>query len=178
MDETPLDLSQTKATHGPLELTETLASRGDANAQFSVGLRYATKAKEPDYAQAADWYLKAAHQNHAMAQFNLGIMYGSGQGVTRDQAQSMKWLLSSAQLGDAAAQFTVGLQQNRISMSEAPEAAKESKIEAYKWLQLAAAQGYRDSESGSDLVAMGMTREGVIEGRRRATIFVPGAQHT
>ncbi|MCX8500810.1 MAG: hypothetical protein ORO03_03835 [Alphaproteobacteria bacterium] len=34
-----------------------------------------------DYAQAVSWYRKAAEQGHANAQFNLGIMYGKGQGV-------------------------------------------------------------------------------------------------
>jgi len=172
METPPYELPDNQTGTAALETTETLANRGDADAQFSVGFKFATEGKAPDYAQAANWYLKAANQNHALAQFNLGVMYGSGQGVLRDHAQSMMWLRKAAHLGDAGAQYTLGLQQNRVSMGEGPEAAGESRIEAYKWLQLAAAQGYRDSEAGCDLVAMRMTREGVIEGRRRATAFV------
>ena len=178
MDKPSYELSDNQPEVVSSETTEALATRGDADAQFSVGFRLATDGKAPDYAQAANWYLKAANQNHALAQFNLGVMYGSGQGVLRDHAQSMMWLRKSAQLGDAGAQYTLGLQQNRVSMGEAPEAAGESRIEAYKWLQLAAAQGYRDSAAGCDLVAMRMTREGVIEGRRRATAFVADHQNS
>ena len=37
-----------------------------------------------DCVQAAKWYLKAAGQGHRAAQFNLGLMYGQGNGVPRD----------------------------------------------------------------------------------------------
>ncbi len=48
----------------------------------------------------------------------------------------------------------------------------ESKIEAYKWLQLAAAQGYKGSAEACDRVALGMTREEVTEGDQGAAAFV------
>jgi TPR repeat protein len=158
------------------DTTETLARSGDADAQFSLGFWFATEGKSQDYAQAADWYLKAANQNHALSQFNLAIMYGKGQGVRRDEAQSLIWLGKAARLGDAAAQYTLGMRQNRVSLDEGSEEGVESKIEAYKWLRLAAAQGYRDSPAGCDLVSMHMSREDVIEGRRRAAAFVIGGK--
>ena len=33
-----------------------------------------------DYAQAAQWFSKAAEQGYAQEQFGLGVMYGAGQG--------------------------------------------------------------------------------------------------
>ena len=37
-----------------------------------------------DYAAAMRWYRKAADQNLVDAQYNLGVMYDKGQGVTQD----------------------------------------------------------------------------------------------
>jgi len=174
MDKSLQQSSDTEPKTTTSDTTETLARNGDADAQFNLGFWFATEGKSQDFAQAADWYLKAANQNHALSQFNLAIMYGKGQGVRRDEAQSLIWLGKAARLGDAGAQYTLGLRQNRVSLDEGSEDGVESKIEAYKWLHLAAAQGYRDSAAGCDLVAMSLTREGVIEGRRRAAAFVIG----
>src|ERR1043165_4710893 len=91
------------------ETLESQAERGDADAQFSLGLKFSNGGGAPDYAQAARWYLKAAEQSHALAQFNLGIMYARGQGAPADQAQSMMWIDRAARLGDAAAQHALGI---------------------------------------------------------------------
>jgi len=37
-----------------------------------------------DYKEAVKWYLKAAEQGYALAQFNLGNMYYNGDGVLQD----------------------------------------------------------------------------------------------
>ena len=39
-----------------------------------------------NFAQAAKWYRKAAEQNYAPAQFNLGYCYANGQGVGKGQS--------------------------------------------------------------------------------------------
>ena len=150
------------------------AEAGDAEAQFGLGLKFANDGAAQDYPQAAHWYLKAADQNHALAQFNLGIMYSRGQGVLRDETLSMKWLGKAAHQGDAGAQYNLGMRHHRISLGEMPEKASESRIEAYKWLRLAAAQGYHGSESAWCSLALTMTFEGVADGSRRVSAFVAG----
>ncbi|MDS4057067.1 MAG: tetratricopeptide repeat protein [Candidatus Contendobacter sp.] len=61
------------------------AEQGDAAAQFRLGQMYAKgEGVKQDYAQARQWYQKAADQGHADAQFNLGTMYANGQGVKQD----------------------------------------------------------------------------------------------
>jgi uncharacterized protein len=155
------------------ETTETRAGHGDAEAQFSLGVKFARDGAAQDYAQAAHWYLKAADQNHSLAQFNLGIMYAAGQGVLRDEAQSTVWMQKAADLGDAGAQFAIGMKHHRASLDGVPEAAPESRIQAYKWLRLAAAQGYRGSAAAWAFVALNMTREDVADGGRRVAAFVP-----
>jgi TPR repeat protein len=156
-----------------VETTEARAGHGDAEAQFNLGVKLAGEGATQDYAQAAQWYLKAADQNHSMAQFNLAVMYGAGQGVTRDEAKSRVWMQKAADRGDAGAQFNIGMRHHRASLDGLPEAAPESRIQAYKWLQLAAAQGYRGSEAAWAFVALTMTREDVVDGSRRIAAFVP-----
>ena len=156
------------------ETTESKADHGDADAQFSLGLRFSREGVTQDYAQAVEWYQKAAHQSHSLAQFNLGIMYEAGQGVARDEAKSMGWMQKAADLGDAGAQYHLGMKHHRASIEGLPEDAAESRIQAYKWLQLAAAQGYRSSEGAWAFVTLNMTREDVADGGRRIAAFVPG----
>jgi TPR repeat protein len=61
-----------------------------------------------DYEAAHFWYLCAARQGHARAQFNLGVMYASGQGVGRDQVEAYGWLQRAASAGIAAAAAYIG----------------------------------------------------------------------
>jgi len=156
-----------------VDATEAKAVHGDAEAQFSLGVKFARDGATQDYLQAAEWYLKAADQSHSLAQFNLAIMYASGQGVVRDDVKSMGWMQKAADMGDAGAQHHIGMKLHRASLAALPEAAPESRIEAYKWLQLAAAQGYRGSKAAWAFVALSMTREDVADGGRRIAAFVP-----
>ena len=154
-----------------LETTEARAEGGDAQAQFSLGLKFSNPGAAQNYFLAEKWYLKAADQSHSLAQFNLGIMYAQGQGVRRDEAKALVWIRKAADLGDAGAQYKLGSQHHRASLGELPEAAFESRIEAYKWLQLAAVQGYQDSRAACESVALTMTRESLADGRRRVAAF-------
>ena len=162
-------LSQDQDTY--LQSVKTRAESGDSEAQFEVGQAFSGSGDRFDLAEAAQWYLKAAEQSHARAQYNLGLMYLKGQGVPRDMALSRLWMSKAANLGDAGAQYEFGMREHRQSMDESSEFALELKIEAYKWLLLAAAQGYGDSETGCDFVAMDLTHAAVIEGKRRASAF-------
>ena len=50
------------------------------------------------------WIRLAANQGNAGAQFNLGVAYYKGQGVTRDDREAVKWFRIAAQQGDQDAQ--------------------------------------------------------------------------
>jgi hypothetical protein len=52
-----------------------------------------------DYSAAHGWYLAAARQGHARSQFNLGLMYLSGQGVPADALAATLWLQRAAHAG-------------------------------------------------------------------------------
>jgi uncharacterized protein len=162
------------ATPGP-QFSRSDADAGHPEAQFGLGLRYAVAGVTPDYTQAAEWYRKAAEQNHHLAQFNLGQMFAHGHGVPPDDAAAVMWIRRAADGGDAGAQFNLGNRAYRESMKITESHAAESRIEAYKWYRLAAAQGYGTSQNSCDVVTMSMSREEVQEGNERAAAFV--AQH-
>jgi len=144
----------------------------DAEVQFIMGLKFANgEAATRDYAQAAEWYHKAAGQSHSLAQFNLGMMYAQGQGVIRDTAQSVMWFGRAARQGDAGAQFNLGESCHRASLQRERKDAPESRIEAYKWYRLAAAQGYEHSETAYTTLTINMTREDVAAGNQRVAEF-------
>jgi len=153
----------------------TRADYEDAEVQFHLGLKFASGTGAGlDYAQAVEWYRKAAEQNHFLAQFNLGMMYAYGQGVARDAVQSRMWLGKAAHQGDAGAQFHLGDNCHRASFRQLPADAAESRIEAYKWYRLAAVQGYQGSEMAHAALTFNMTREDVAAGNQRVATFEAG----
>ena len=54
---------------------------GDAEAQYQLGLQSASSAEGAQ--TSVHWFVKAAEQGHALAQFNLGLIYAGGQGVAQ-----------------------------------------------------------------------------------------------
>jgi TPR repeat protein len=154
------------------EVTPAHADYEDADVQFGMGLKFASgEGAAQDFVQAAQWYRKAADQNHSLAQFNLGTMYANGQGMIRDNGQSVIWFGKAAQLGDAGAQFSLGKSCHRASLNGIPDDAPESRIEAYKWYRLAAAQGYDGSGTACTTLILNMTRQDVANGDRRVAEF-------
>jgi TPR repeat protein len=62
-----------------------------------------------DYATALRLWHPLAEQGDADAQFHLGVVYESGQGVLRSEAEAIKWYRKAAEQGDAVAQFDLGV---------------------------------------------------------------------
>jgi Caspase domain/Sel1 repeat len=79
-----------------------LAQQGDPEAQYYVARIYANgmSGVPVDYAQAADWYAKAAKQKFAPAMQELGYLYESGLGVTQDRLLALNLQRQASGLGD------------------------------------------------------------------------------
>ena len=58
-----------------------------------------------DYATALEFWRPLADQGDAEAQFNLGVMYESGQGVPQDDAEAVKWFQKAAEKGSDRARL-------------------------------------------------------------------------
>ena len=160
-----------------LQNTTAEAEENDPEVQFHLGVISSSgEGDAQDYARAAQWYLKAAKLNHPLAQLNLGLMYARGQGVTKNESEARIWILKAAEQGDAGAQFNLGTRCHRSRVNETDSDAGESRIESYKWLQLAAAQGYNQANATCERVALGMTQEEVTEGAHRVASFLSVAK--
>ena len=83
----------------------------DCVAQFWLGTIYSDGLPildiAVDYNQAAEWYLKAALQNHDDAQNNLGIMYTHGMGVVQDYKQAFEWFVKASERKNVVAMSNV-----------------------------------------------------------------------
>src|SRR5688572_5407609 len=106
------------STLNPRDITtRAKADQGDAEAQFMVAFAYASGDEATqDYGLAAQWYLKAAEQNHPLAQLNLGIMHLNGQGMARSSSEARLWFGKAAAQGDAGGQHNLGLKFYRASL--------------------------------------------------------------
>lgn len=76
-----------------------------AQAKFTDG--YEAKQSGNDK-QAVQIWLPLAEQGDLAAQYTIGWMYESGQGVKKDFKKAVYWYLKSAQQGNSAAQYVLG----------------------------------------------------------------------
>lgn len=107
-----------------------LAERGDARAQFNLGVLYDEgEGVAPDAAQAAYWYRKAAEQGHREAQFNLGQMYSVGHGLPRDPQQAYFWWILASTDGDEEA----ARNRDKAGQQLPPAERERIRAEAGKW---------------------------------------------
>jgi hypothetical protein len=93
-----------------------------------------------DHVKAANLFLKTAFQGHAMAQFNMAVMYTLGRGVPKDDAEAVKWYRMAADQGVARAQYSLG------AMYHNGRGRPMDDTEAVKWYRKAAEKGYADAQ--------------------------------
>ena len=48
---------------------------------------------------AVNWFRRAANQDYAPAQYNLGFMFYQGKGLKKDDVQAYTWMNRAANLG-------------------------------------------------------------------------------
>ena len=84
-----------------------------------------------DYAMAQFWYAKAAEQDYASAQYNLGVFFGNGMGVPEDYVQAHMWFNLAAAGGHEKARA------QRDIVAEKMTSADLSKAQAMarEWLE-------------------------------------------
>ena len=115
------------------QLYRRAADRGCPNAQRNLGrlVFYAG-----DFGEAACLFGLAAAQDHALAQYDLGVCHHSGKGVPENTEEAKRlWRLAAAK-GRAEAQYSLG----RLALDE------EDFGEAVRLYGLAAAQGHPNAQ--------------------------------
>ena len=99
------------------------ADKGDAKAQYELGRAFfsGTLGVAKDEAEAVKWFRKAAEQNVADAQYNLGVCYDSGEGVAKDEVEAYKWWLLAAGQGNDDAKYNMTIVENKMSREQIAE---------------------------------------------------------
>jgi hypothetical protein len=115
----------------------------------------AAACQREEYATALRLWHPLAEQGDADAQFHLGLMYESGQGVLRNDADAIKWYRKAAEQDDAVAQFNLGVMYAK--------GASPNYSEAALWYRLAADHGLAGAQFN-----LGMMY-GQINGTQRST---------
>jgi TPR repeat protein len=147
---------------------------------------YYHSGSEPDFPEdpelASKWYRKAAEQGQTNAQYVLGLMYGTGKGVTKDYTEAFKWYRKAAEQGVAKAQCLVGYCYAK------GEGVLRDYSEAYKWYSLAAAGGDEDAakerddlisqiaQGGSDGAQARPARDGALARPASVTLLYSGKE--
>jgi len=118
------------------------ADRGDADAQFELGLRMITgEGVKKNLEAGVKSVEKAAKQKHLRAQHVLGTLYEDGVGVKKDLTKAAEWYRSSADLGFPLSQHSLAV------MYEEGRGVKKDTVKATEWFKKAADQGSAPSQT-------------------------------
>jgi TPR repeat protein len=102
-----------------------LAERGEARAQYDLGLLYDKGQGVPQNdKEAFHWYHRAAEQDDARAQYNLGLMYANGQGVQQNYLEAYYWINRSAAQGNKHALEARNYLSEKMPVEQLAEAKK------------------------------------------------------
>ena len=108
-------------------------------------------ANKDDFATALREWKPLAEQGNAIAQFNLGVMYAYGDGVTQDAREAVRWFRLAAEQGFADAQVRLG------RMYSSGEGVTKDMIYAHMWLSIAASLRVREARWAQLLIEISMT---------------------
>lgn len=139
VDQARDDYREAKARLQSLQVQSAAGSTGPAEtavAAYRRGLAaYAGTQGKVDKALAAREFEAAARAGHPKAQYNLGRMLWSGDGVARDVRGAVHWMQRAAESGEANAQFVLA------QALEAGTGIPRDAASGRQWLERAAAGG-------------------------------------
>ena len=107
--------------------------------------------------------LEHAEQGNPIDQFNLGLMYESGDLVPVGYTEAMYWYRKAAEQGLPEAQFNLG---NMYFPDD--QGIPHDFVQAHLWFSLAADQDYENAGNRRNEVASRMTRDQIFEAQRLA----------
>lgn len=142
-----------------LKYLQHASDKGNANAQFYMGLMYRNGyGVEQDFARAVEYYSLAADQGNAGAQNNLGVMYYNGEGVVQDYEKAAEYFQLAAENGDQYAPKNLKKAQEKLATTpeptvkpipksdfDLPDLRDYTDISLYKWEIAYDDSGYREA---------------------------------
>lgn len=116
-----------------------------------------------DYAEEARLYELAAEQGYAKPQYNLGVMYDNGEGVTQDYSEAVRWYTLAAEQGDTDAQNNLGV------LYAKGEGVTQDDVLAHMWFALSIHSVKNTSRENREKLAKQMTPQQIAEAQKLAT---------
>ena len=120
-----------------------------------------------DYATALSEWRPLAEQGDAVAQYNLGVLYDAGYGVSQDYGQARQWFEKAAAQGYANAQHDLG------RLFYYGHGVPQDFVQAHKWYNLAAANGHKVAATFRDSLVEQMTPADISEAQKLAREWKP-----
>lgn len=80
------------------------------------------------------WFRRAAEQGLAVAQYNLGVMYGRGLGVPQDDVQAHMWFNLAAARGNETAEKLREEVAARMTPAQIDEGQRLAR-EKHEWIE-------------------------------------------
>jgi len=113
------------------QLTERAARNGNRIAMHDLALYYAEGrgGVETDLSTAAKWFEKAAERGVVDSQFNLGVLFESGQGLPKNTTDAFVWYSIAATQGDQFAKTRVDVMSD--TMAEADLTAAQTRVRQF-----------------------------------------------
>jgi hypothetical protein len=127
------DESATKAPAVPAMQGYNASRTKSSSAELALGN---TAHHLKDYAQAMQWYQKAAAQGNAEAEDKIGLLYHEGGVVMPNGNEDWRWFEKSASHGNAQGEFHLGAMYEKAGQY----------TDAVKWIHNAALQGHGEAE--------------------------------
>lgn len=104
-----------------------LAEKGDARAQYNLGLLYASGlGVAHDYQAAFKWHRSAAGQGHAGAQNALAQMYAKGHGVPQDNVRALMWYSVAVESSTAGSKEELMKDRDNLASRMTPAQIKKA----------------------------------------------------
>lgn len=143
VDHTPSSPLLFNTVDSPLETLRRKAASGDAKAQNELGEYYyfGRGGVPQSHAKAFEWFMKAANQNDALAQFNVGNCFYKGEGVVLNYKEAVEWYTKAAMQGEVDAQNMLGNCYKKGKGEIPKDLAK-----AVYWFKEAANRGYASAQ--------------------------------
>lgn len=200
-------MSNEAATRGTMSLLLSIALvlsivclTAPAWADFKTGM---DAYQRGDYATALGKWQPLAEQGQAIAQYQLGLLYANGKGVTKDDAKARQWYEKAAIQGHTEAQVNLGvllmyarggqqdykmavyylrlaanqgndLAQRRLGqMYERGEGVQQDYVKAYMWYSLGSANGVEAGARLREALAKKMDPDQIAEAQKLAREWKP-----
>lgn len=111
-----------------------------------------------------------AEAGDVSAQYSLGMMYATGEGVTQNYQQAVYWWQKAAERGNTAAQFDLGV------MYANGEGVTQDYVQAHKWWNIASTNGHLKAREYRGPLAKVMTSKQITEAQRLAKEWLEAHQ--